>query len=131
MLSQSSYFCNEYFGVKAIKDPEKYAAEVELDEVYHNNRPIKNGIIICPYYSVKINDKIVPVYGTRSAHGIHSFVYINLEDKNEDFSLDIEITALDKSSVLKDKTPKTVVLPLSNGVNAKVEKGKVFATINK
>lgn len=131
MLSQTRFFCNEYFGVKSIKNVEKYANEVELDEVYHNNRPIKNGIIICPFYSVKINGKTVPVYSTRSAHGIHSFVYVNVEDKKEDFSLDIEIIALDKSSVLKDKTPKTVVLPLSNGVNAKVEKGKVFATINK
>lgn len=123
--------CNSYDGVNRIKNIKKYAREVELDKKYHNNRPVRNGIIKCPFYNLTVNGKNIEVYSTRTANGIHSFSYINVCERNDSFSLNVEISALSGSSVLKNSLPKTVVLPIKENIIPVVQKGKVNAVINK
>ena len=126
----SNYDFNEYSNVKNIKNVQKYADEVELNEYYHNNHPVKNGVINSPYYFVKVNGKEVKTYATRSAHGIHSFVYISVEN-DINFNLKVEVFSKEHSTFLKNSIPEVDVLPLSNNIKAQVEQGRVCFSVSK
>ena len=120
----------KYDGIKSVKDAEFYANEVELNEIWHNNRPIKNGVVKSAYYRVKINGITAPVYMTRTAHGAHSYCYIDVEDFNDNFSLDVQVFPLEQSKFLLNKTPECEILPLKRGITPQVERGKVSFQIN-
>lgn len=69
--------------------------------------PFSDGVIYSPYYTLTVNGEDVPVYATRSANGIHSFAYIDVEvtDKAKEFALNTEVTVLDAGSVLSERQP--------------------------
>lgn len=110
------FFAN-YDGINEITDIMDYNSGVAT------NRAVEDGVAISPYYTLKVNDKTVPVYAARSANGIHSFVYIDVLDTEEKgFNLDVEITGRDKSTVFKPKKAKVTVLPESHGVVAELDR---------
>ncbi len=89
-----------------------------------------NGVIISPYYTVKIDDTEIPVYASvvfirvDDTGTLHSFSEIYV-DTSTDFSLNIEITGADV------KLNNAIVLPEKNGVTASCENNTVTASINK
>ena len=115
----------EYEGIESLSDISAYAGEVST------NLPTRNGVVYSPYYTMTINGEEVPVYAARSANGIHSFAYIDVEvsDKAKDFALNAEVTLLSDSTVLSVKKPSVVVLPESSGVSARLEDKKVTFVI--
>lgn len=98
-----------------------------------SDNPVENGICVSPYYTMKVNGAEVPVYAARSANGIHSFAYLDVKSGEADgsFSLDVELSPTDLSTVLDDSSPEVVVLPERNGVAAEIEGETVRATIDK
>jgi len=74
----------------------------------------RGGVVISPYFTLKINGTEVPVYAARTAHGAHSFAYVDLADVYEKgFILEAEVnTHTERSS--------PVVLPESSGVKAEM-----------
>lgn len=82
----------------------------------HNNDPLAVGVIISPYFSLKIDDDIVPVYSVRTAFGIHSFSQYDVNDDAFPLSVELSFTT-DKSSI--------IVLPEIAEVEAKLENGVV------
>ncbi|MBR3996575.1 MAG: hypothetical protein IKI97_15020 [Clostridia bacterium] len=89
-----------------------------------------NGIIISPYYTVKVSDTEIPVYASvvfirvDDTGTLHSFSEIYVEP-DSDFSFNIELTGADVT--LKN----AIVLPESHGVKAHCADNKVTASINK
>ncbi len=128
--SVKDYNCNiyatEYDNVNQVEDTEEYLGDVAT------NLNVDNGIIVSPYYSMQINGKDVPVYATRTANTIHSFVYVDVDviDTNSNFSLDVKLTInKDTTSIFSKKNPSVVVLPEKRGVEATLEENVVTATI--
>jgi len=103
-------------------------------ETYHgdtgnDNKPVENGIIMSPYFTLKINNVDVPVYATRTTFAVHSFAYVDIvrADKEKDVELKIEV----QSSALKKKFTKVDVLPESNKVGFTFAEKKVEAVVHK
>ena len=98
-----------------------------------SDNPVDEGICVSPYYTMKVNGKEIPVYAARSANGIHSFAYLDVKSGEEDgsFSLNVELSPTNLSTVLNDSSPEVVVLPERNGVTAEIEGETVSATIDK
>lgn len=117
----------EYAGIATLESGEisGYAGEAST------NLPVGNGVVCSPYYSVKINGEEIPVYATRSANGIHSFAYVDVEveDKSKAFSLRTEISAKADSTVFSARNPSVVVLPQSAGVTAETGDREVTSVI--
>lgn len=112
-----------YDGIEAMDDFEYYAAEA------HTNLPVKNGIVLCPCYILKVNGVPVPAYATRTTNGVHSFAYVDVESDTADFLIEVEISAAESSLALKAGDPKVDVLPLTSGVIAEVDGNTVRADI--
>lgn len=76
------------------------------------------GVILSPYYSLKINDEEIPVYAARTAHGLHSFAYAfaNAKDGVNPFNLNVSIKALADCEVIESKETEVEVLPLRRNV---------------
>ena len=111
-----------YEGIRELQGVEIGVYEHEVC----TNLPVRDGIILSPYYKMKINGKRVPVYASRSANGIHSFVYVDVEGGvNGTLKLKTEITATENSGELGKPGALAVVLPRSSGVTAEVNNGKV------
>lgn len=89
-----------------------------------------NGVIISPYYTVKIDNTEIPVYASvvfirvDDTGTLHSFSEIYV-DTSTDFSLNIEITGADV------KLNNAIVLPEKSGVTANCKNNTVTASINK
>ncbi len=89
-----------------------------------------NGVIISPYYTVKIDNTEIPVYASvvfirvDDTGTLHSFSEIYV-DPSTDFSLNIEITGADV------KLNNAIVLPEKSGVTANCKNNTVTASINK
>lgn len=89
-----------------------------------------NGVIISPYYTVKIDNTEIPVYASvvfirvDDTGTLHSFSEIYV-DTSADFSLNIEITGADV------KLNNAIVLPEKSGVTANCKNNTVTASINK
>ena len=116
-----------YEGIRALQGVEIGVYEREVC----TNLPVRDGIIVSPYYKMKINGRAVPVYASRSANGIHSFVYIDVEGGEDgNLRLKAEITATENSTALQREDAFAVVLPQSSGVIAEVKNGKATAKIN-
>lgn len=119
-------YYNEYQNIKTSDNLVAYQGGVST------NLPASDGVIVSPYYTLKINDKDVPVYATRTTNTIHSFAYIDvekIEDEN-DFLLNVEINTLADSSVLNKKNASVDVLPLKKKVEATINGNKINATVN-
>ena len=121
--------CNIYFSeyedVTDISDVSAYEGEVAT------NLPVDDGIIVSPYYTLKINDTAVPVYASRTASGTHSFAYIDVEvlESGQPFRLNVDISFREASTVLDARKPLVAVLPESTGVEATLGERGVEATI--
>ena len=117
-----------YEGIRALHGAEIGVYEQEVC----TNMPVKDGIILSPYYIIRIGGEELPVYASRSANGIHSFAYLDVKSGEADgsFSLNVEITPTSLSSVLEDAKPEVVVLPESTGVTAQIEGETVSAAID-
>ena len=114
-----------YEGIRALHGAEIGVYEQEVC----TNMPVKDGIILSPYYIIRGEE--LPVYASRGANGIHSFAYVDVEG-GEDGSLhlSVEITATENSTALRQENAFAVVLPLSSGVKAETACGKASAEIN-
>lgn len=120
--------CNlEYavYDVKDVTDDSAYQQEVST------NLPTEDGVILSPYYTMKLNGKDVPVYASRTASGIHSFAMIDVDeiDESKSFYIDAEITARELSTHLSGYKPSVVVLPESAGVVADISSENGNATV--
>ena len=121
--SKTDYSALSYTKAAAVEDIEAYAREVSSASGKKNNAPVENGIVLCPYYTLKINGKEVPVYTTRCTNGTHSFAWIDVKGAPEEFSLDVEL-------ITEKKYSGVVVLPEKSGVKAELKDKTVTATIN-
>ena len=100
-----------------------YGNEVRNKDNKKNNNPVENGIVICPYYILKVNGKEVSVYTTRCENGTHSFAWIDVKGAPEKFNLKVELTTDKKYSA-------AIVLPEKRGVNAVLSNKTVTAEIS-
>lgn len=119
-----------YTGVEKLKS----AAEIsEYNKATKNTLPCENGVVVSPYYKLKINGKPVPVYGARTDNGIHSFAYVDVEktENGKPFALNTELEFLDLSTVRYEYGVETSVdvLPESKGVKATMREESVTCVI--
>ena len=122
---KAEYSALSYTQAVAVADIEAYAREVSVQGTNKkNNAPVENGIVLCPYYTLKVNGKEVPVYTTRCTNSTHSFAWIDVKGapNDSDFYLDIELETAKKYSGV-------VVLPEKSGVKAELADKKVTARI--
>ena len=61
--------CNIEYAVYDVKDVNDDAA---YQSAVSTNLPTEDGVILSPYYTMKLNGKDVPVYASRTASGIRS-----------------------------------------------------------
>lgn len=106
---------------QAVADMESYKNEVSVNGK-KNNAPVENGIVLCQYYTLKVNGKEVPVYTTRCTNGTHSFAWIDVKGAPEEFTLDVEL-------ITEKKYSGVVVLPEKSGVKAELADKTVTAKI--
>lgn len=110
----------------AVADMDAYQRESKGDGTSNatkkNNAPTQNGVVICPFYTLKVNGKEIPVYSTRCTNSTHSFAWIDVENAPDNFTLDVELTT--------QKTyTSALVLPEKSGVSANLSGQKVTAKI--
>ena len=110
-----------YTKAQVVADMESYKNEVSVNGK-KNNAPVENGIVVCQYYTLKVNGKEVPVYTTRCTNGTHSFAWIDVKGAPEEFTLDVEL-------ITEKKYSGVVVLPEKSGVKAELVDKTVTATI--
>ena len=123
---------NSYAGIKTAQDlaTENSTTLSKAISDYQKqvgNEPSKNGVIVSPYWSLDINGSPITVYATRTAFGIHSFVYLDVEKQAENFALNVTLTGTSSTSVFDKKTLIVDVLPLS--ANIAVESDKANKTV--
>ena len=87
-----------------------------------NNAPTENGLVVCPYYTLKVNGKSVPIYTTRCSESPHSYAWIDVDGAPETFTLDVELTTVKEYKYV-------VVLPEKSGVTAELKEKTVKAQI--
>ena len=119
--SNTEFSALSYTKPQAVADIESYKNEVSVDGK-KNNAPVENGIVLCQYYTLKVNGKEVPVYTTRCTNGTHSFAWIDVKGAPEEFTLDVEL-------ITEKKYSGVVVLPEKSGVKAELADKTVTATI--
>ena len=78
-VGASKFTFISYDGVQTISDMEFYQSEVKQDGKNFDD-PIENGVVNCPYYTLKVNGKEIPVYSTRCGEGVHSFAWIDVDE---------------------------------------------------
>lgn len=111
-----------YTKAKTIADIDAYAREVSVEGSKKNNAPVENGIVRCPYYTLKVNGEEVPVYTTRCSNGTHSFAWIDVKGAPSEFSLNVEL-------LTEKKYSGAIVLPEKSGVKAELSDKTVTAKI--
>lgn len=123
-VEQGCYFDTiTYEGINSISNIDKYQSEVSLYGNKNNHNPVENGVILSPYYTLKVGETEVPVYASRSAHGIHSFAFLDVIDTgDEGFNLNVEITGTENSTVFNNKKASCIVLPESTGVETELNR---------
>lgn len=115
-------------GINEVDDIDEYDSQKMIGS-RSNDGPTENGIIVCPYYTLKVGGVSVPVYTTRCGKNPHSFAMVNIERTSDDFEALIEISALSGSALSKSGVT-AVVLPEKRGVKAQISSGKLTARIN-
>lgn len=115
-------------GVNVYDDIGKYFAETVIGNT-SNDGPTENGMIISPYYTLKVGGVDVPVYSTRCGKSVHSFAMVNLKKtKDGAFEAKVELTAL-SSEAMRKKQATAVVLPKKRNVEATVADGKMTSKV--
>lgn len=110
-----------YDGITKCNTLSRFIKEVDYNDGSHNNEAHDVGVILSPYFTVKINGQDVPAYSVRTSRGAHSFLQIDVTD--ESFPLSVQIEA--KIDAVNYK-----VMPLSYGVTATAEGRSVYAEIS-
>ncbi len=109
-----------YEDIPTVSSIDEYHGEVVKNGL-NNDDPVDNGVVTCPYYTLTINNKKIPVYSTRCAQSVHSFAWVDVEDaKNIVLNVKLE---------LKNYHKNVVVLPESTGVEATLENNVVTCQI--
>lgn len=113
---------------------EKMASRADKndDDIYVANKGYSdNGIIVSPYYSLKVDGKNVPVYGAVTYSGteekgvIHSFSEIYVE-KGEYCTVEVEFKSVLDGFAVENAT----VIPEAHGETVTVQNGKATAIIS-
>ena len=120
IINTATIYPVSYEGIEKTKYLSQFISEVDNADGSHNNNALVRGVIISPYFTVKINGQEVPCYSVRTSRGAHSFIQVDVTD--ESFPLSVEVAA-------KFDADGYNVLPLSYGVNAKVNGKDIFAEI--
>ena len=110
-----------YDGISKCNTLTQFIKEVDYDDGSHNNEAHDVGVILSPYFTVKINGQDVPAYSVRTSRGAHSFLQIDVTDESFPLSVQIE-TKFDAESYK--------VMPLSYGVAAQANGRSVYAEID-
>ena len=110
-----------YDGISKCNTLTQFIKEVDYDDGSHNNEAHDVGVILSPYFTVKINGQDVPAYSVRTSRGAHSFLQIDVTDESFPLSVQIE-TKFDAESYK--------VMPLSYGVTAQANGRSVYAEID-
>jgi hypothetical protein len=106
-----------------IDDMDAWAGEV-VKGGSNNDDPTENGVVVSPYYALKINDTAVPVYTTRCGNGTHTFAWVDIEGAPDEFNLHVELTTVKSYK-------KVIVLPEKSGVTASIAGTKITASIKR
>ena len=110
-----------YDGISKCNTLTQFIKEVDYDDGSHNNEAHDVGVILSPYFTVKINGQDVPAYSVRTSRGAHSFLQIDVTD--ESFPLSVQIETKFEAESYK-------VMPLSYGVTAQANGRSVYAEID-
>ncbi|MBR5871920.1 MAG: hypothetical protein IKZ09_12875, partial [Clostridia bacterium] len=107
--------------ITVCEDIDTFIAEVDNADGSHNNEANDVGMILSPYFSVRLNETEIPCYAVRTSIGAHSFVMLDAA------SADVFPAAL---TVLCDTAGKEVtVLPTTHGITPTAVDGGVTAEI--
>ena len=88
-------------------DIDRFIAEVDHADGSHNNEAHDVGVIISPYFRVRLHDVEIPCYAVRTGIGAHSFVMLDAASEAFPASL----------TVLCETDGKDVtVLPTTHGI---------------
>lgn len=117
-INTATIYPISYEGIEPTYTLTKFIEEVDYDDGSHNNEAKDVGVIVSPYFTVKINGQDVPCYSVRTSRGAHSFAMLDTTD--ESFPLSVEVSA-------KIDAEQVKVMPLSYGVTAEVN-GREFTT---
>ena len=120
--NESEFSAISYDKPVAVEDIDAYKNEVSKPTGGKNNAPVENGIVLCPYYSLKVNGREIPVYTTRCTNGTHSFAWVDIKGAPENVLLNVELTTTKKYTAV-------AVLPEKAGVKATLNDKTVKATI--
>lgn len=120
--NESEFSAISYDKPVAVEDIDAYKNEVSKPTGGKNNAPVENGIVLCPYYSLKVNGREIPVYTTRCTNGTHSFAWVDIKGAPEKVLLNVELTTTKKYTAV-------AVLPEKAGVKATLNDKTVKATI--
>ena len=116
-------------GINEVDDIDEYDAQ-KLNGASSNDGPTENGVIVCPYYTLKVGGTEVPVYTTRCGKNPHSFAMVNIEKSaSGNFEALVELTAK-KGAALAKSNVTAVILPEKRNVENKISGGKLTARIN-
>lgn len=116
-------------GINTVESVDAWDAEKAIG-ASSNDGPTENGVIISPYYTLKVGGVDVPVYTTRCGKNPHSFAMVNIQKSTDDFQALVELTALANDCAFLKYNSTAVVLPQKRGIEATVEQEKCTATIN-
>ena len=106
--------------ITVCSDIDTFIAEVDNPDGSHNNEAKDVGMILSPYFSVRLNDVSVPCYAVRTSLGAHSFLMLDAASG----AFPAELTVLCETDG-KDVT----VLPTTHGIIPTVIDDGVTATI--
>ena len=121
IINQAPIFPIAYDGITKCNTLSRFIREVDYDDGSHNNEAHDIGVILSPYFTVKINGQDVPAYSVRTSRGAHSFVQIDVTDESFPLSVQIE-TRFDAEQYQ--------IMPLSYGVKPQANGRSVYAQID-
>ena len=121
VINQSPIYPISYDGIEKCNTLTKFIKEVDYEDGSHNNEAHDVGVILSPYFTVKINGQEVPCYSVRTSRGAHSFLQIDVTDESFPLSVQIE-TKFDAENYK--------IMPLSYGVTAAADGRSIYAEID-
>lgn len=95
-------------------DVQSWQAEVFTPNGGNNDMPTRNAVIHSPWHTLEINGTQVPVYTARCGKGSHSFAWVDVVDRQDDFILEVKLA-------MHRTYAQCVVLPESREVDATID----------
>ena len=107
--------------ITVCEDIDTFIAEVDYADGSHNNEAKDVGMILSPYFSVRLNETEIPCYAVRTSLGVHSFVMLDAGTAAT-FPAELQVLcATDGKEV--------TVLPTTHGITPTAIDGGVSASI--